>query len=87
MAYTKTTWEAQTPISPSRLNNLESQYSEALEYWGSNPFLGLTNLAFYPEILSADPTHGTGRIYANSSTNRLKVSTGVAWVELEGAVY
>lgn len=79
--YEKTTWEAQTPISPSRLNNIETQYDSVVSYWEQNPFR-LLNTILVSEVLTSAPTASDSRVYFNSTNNTLYVYNGASWVNV-----
>jgi len=82
MAYTKTTWEAQTPISPSRLNNLETQYDEFVSYLNANSPRVASAEDMVVEVLSSAPTHSDGRMYFNTTSKELNLSNGTAWTSI-----
>jgi len=83
--YEKTTWEAQTPISPSRLNNMDSQYSTIMEHWQNNSFRVAVNEEIKVEVLSSAPTHAEGRVYFNSNDGLMYCSSGTNWWPIKEA--
>ena len=82
MTYTKTTWEAQTPISPSRLNNMDSQYDEFASYLDANPPRVASAEDIVVEVLSSAPTHSDARIYFDTTSEKLNLSDGSSWTSI-----
>ena len=82
MSYQKTDWQPKTPISPPNLRKMETQFELAVI---DLPFIIRLdiNLEFRAESLSSAPAHANGRMYFNSSENRLRGSADGEWLNLD----
>lgn len=83
MAYTKTTWAADTDITPALLDHAEGQYDEAVNYIDANLRLD-TSLELRSEVAAAAPAHAAGRLYYDSVAGEYYVSDGSTWLPVTG---
>ena len=78
MAYVKTVWdETTTPLSTANLDNMETQYDEALVSFKAER--QNTESALRCEVVASFPEHSAGRIIYHSTNNRFYFSDGTAW--------
>lgn len=78
LIYTKTNWTEAVPLSPSNLNNIETQYAEAMSkaanIWADN------GKPIIVQTVSSFPSAGTvGRVIFHTGHNRLYVANGINW--------
>lgn len=81
MAYTKTNWVETTPRSLANLNNMETQYDEAIAQGES---LREDNTkALRAQVSATVLASGVaGQLYFNSTNGQMYVYNGTAWVHL-----
>lgn len=81
MAFVKPNIIATTLLTPELFNTLETQYDEVISYWGTTPFR-MVDDEIAVEALASAPSHGAGRIYINTTDDKLYLSDGSAWIEI-----
>lgn len=85
MAYIKNTWADGDVVTTRKLNALEKQYEEAVEYIDANLRKGV-DLPLIVESAASAPTATAGRIYFNTTTSKLYFGNGVSFVEILGVI-
>jgi hypothetical protein len=80
--FTAINWQADTLLTPARFRQMETQYDSVISYWVTNSFRMLHTQLLRARVLSSAPAHKSGRVYFNSTSNKMLLSTGTNWFEL-----
>ena len=81
--YNKTTWvNATTLITVDKLNNLETQYDEAVAQ--NDTIVRLANTDLLVQVAASAPAGATAKLYFNSTTGKFNYHNGTAFVEIGG---